>query len=388
MTSRLRIIVTGLIGQYPLGGVAWDYLHYLLGLTQLGHDVYYIENTGMWPFDPVAGGLTEDSQFTVNYLAGLMRRFGFADRWAYCFPWRDQWFGLAERERDRVIGSADLLLNVSGSLERPETYRRVKRMVYIDTDPLFTQVKLAQGQAYFRAQVDAHDRHFSFGERLSPVVPVTGHRWRPTRQPIVLAEWPVATAAPRDVMTTVMNWTSYKPVRYGGQEFGQKDVEFERFIDLPAQVAPTRLELAVNAGKVRATPRARLARKGWLVVDPLRVCPDIDSYRGYIAASKAEWSVAKHAYVAGRTGWFSCRSACYLASGRPVIAQDTGYSAVLPTGVGLLAFASPAAAVDAIRAVESNYARHARAARELAETYFDAAAVLGKLLEEALDGDA
>lgn len=387
MSSRLRIIVTGLIGQYPLGGVTWDYLQYLLGLEQLGHEVYYFEDTGTWPFNPISGGLAEDCDFTVAYLAGIMRRFGFHDRWAYRFPWQDQWFGLAERERHAVVNSADLLINVSGSLERPADYRHVGRLAYIDTDPLFTQVKLAQGQTYFRAQVDAHDRHFSFGERLSAVVPDTGHNWRPTRQPIVLSQWPVARQSPRDVMTTVMNWTSYKPVEYGGQTFGQKDVEFSRFIDLPALVAPVELELAVNAGKVRATPRALLARKGWRVVDPLEVCPDIDRYRDYVASSKAEWSVAKHAYVAGRTGWFSCRSACYLASGRPVIVQDTGFSAVLPTGEGLMPFSTPEESVSAIQGVVASYARHAAAARGLAESYFDANTVLGTLLQQALAND-
>lgn len=379
--------MTGLIGQYPLGGVTWDYLQYLLGLAELGHEVYYLEDTGMWPFNPIAGGLAEDSDYTVAYLTGIMRRFGFHDRWAYRFPWQDQWFGLPERERNAVINSADLLINVSGSLERPAAYRQVRRLAYIDTDPLFTQVKLAQGQTYFQAQVDAHDRQFSFGERLSPLVPDTGHDWRPTRQPIVLSQWPVARSTPREVITTVMNWTSYKSVAYGGQTFGQKDIEFARFIDLPARVAPIQLELAVNTGKVRATPRALLARNGWRVVDPLDACPDVDRYRAYIASSQAEWSVAKHAYVAGSTGWFSCRSACYLASGRPVIVQDTGFSAVLPTGEGLLSFTTPEEAVTAIQTVMSSYARHATAARELAESHFDANVVLGGLLQEALGKD-
>lgn len=388
MSSRLRIIVTGLIAQYPLGGVTWDYLQYLLGLARLGHDVYYLEDTGMWPYDPIAGGLAEDSEFTVTYLAGIMRRFGFADRWTYRFPWQDQWFGLSASARNEMVATADLLVNVSGSLENPGAYRKVPRLAYIDTDPLFTQVKLAQGQTYFRAQVDAHDRHFSFGECQSPIVPATGHRWRPTRQPIVLAEWPVRPATPRQVFTTVMNWTSYKPVRYGGATFGQKDIEFARFLDLPARVAPVQLELAVNAGKVRATPRALLARKGWQVVDPLQVCPDVDSYREYIATSQAEWSVAKHAYVAANTGWFSCRSACYLASGRPAIVQDTGFSAVLPTGTGLLAFTSLEEAIAAIEAVGVDYARHSRAARELADAHFDSDAVLDRLVRIALsNGD-
>ena len=383
MLSKLRIIVTGLIAQYPLGGVTWDYFQYVLGLAQLGHEVYYVEDTGQWPYNPVEGGLGKDCAFNVDYLAGLMSRYGLAEQWAYRFPWQSQWFGLSEAKRREVIQSADLLINISGTLERPEEYRQVRRLAYIDSDPVFTQVKLARGQLDFRKWIDTHDVQFSFGERLSPAVPDTGHRWRPTRQPIVLSEWHPETSY-REVFTTVMNWTSYKPVVYGNQSYGQKDVEFMRFRELPSLVAPTRLEIAVNTGKTRRTPRQLLAHKGWHVVDPAEVCPDLDTYRQYIESSKAEWSVAKNGYVLGQPGWFSCRSACYLAAGRPVAVQDTGFSAVLPVGEGLLTFRTLEEAVAAIKEIEANYARHAKAARALAVEYFDAAKVLTQLIDEAL----
>ena len=379
----MRIIVTGLIAQYPLGGVTWDYLQYVLGLSRLGHDVYYLEDTGQWPYNPDEGGISKGCEFNVEYLAGLMARFGFGDRWAYRFPWQSRWFGLPDRERADVIRSADLLINVSGVLERPRDYRQVRRLAYIDSDPVFTQVKLAGGQADFRHLVDAHDIHFSFGEDLSGTIPGTGHRWRPTRQPIVLAEW--RPHAPyREAFTTVMNWTSYKPVVHNGQTYGQKDVEFRRFLDLPARVAPTTLEIAVNDGRTRHTPRELLTHKGWLVLDPAVVCPDLEGYRRYIESSKAEWSVAKNGYVVGQPGWFSCRSACYLAAGRPVVVQDTGFGRRLPVGEGLLPFTTMADAVAAIRDVEANYARHARAARRIAEEYFDADKVLTRLVDEAM----
>jgi hypothetical protein len=232
--------------------------------------------------------------------------------------------------------------------------------------------------------VDLHDVHFSFGECLSTAVPVTGHHWRPTRQPIVLSEWRPTTPY-REVFTTVMNWTSYKPVVYGNQSYGQKDLEFMRFRELPNLVAPTVLEIAVNAGKTRRTPRQLLAHRGWRVVDPAEVCPDLDTYRQYIESSKAEWSVAKNGYVLGQPGWFSCRSACYLAAGRPVAVQDTGFSAVLPVGNGLLAFRTVEEAVAAIKDIETNYARHAKAAREFAAAYFDADKVLARLIDAALN---
>jgi hypothetical protein len=321
--------------------------------------------------------------FNLRYLVEVLSRFGLADKWAYRFPWHSQWFGLPDEERQAVIRSADLLINISGVLAYPEEYRQVQRLVYIDSDPVFTQVKLARGQADFRKLVDVHDIHFSFGEYLSHAVPETGHRWRPTRQPIVLSEWHAATPH-REVFTTVMNWTSSNPVEYKGQTYGQKDVEFNRFLDLPSMTAPTVLEIAVNLGKTRRTPHELLAHKGWQVVDPQEVCPDLDSYRRYIESSKAEWSVAKNGYVLGQPGWFSCRSACYLAAGRPVIVQDTGFGAVLPVGEGLLSFTTIAEAVAAIREVEAHYERHAKTARAIAEAYFDSNKVLTRLIDEAM----
>jgi hypothetical protein len=383
MASQLRIIVTGLIAQYPLGGVTWDYLQYVLGLARLGHDVYYLEDTGQWPYHPLEGGVSDTCSFNVDYLNQVMSRFGLAEKWAYRFPWQSQWFGLPDGKRKEVIQSSDLLINVSGTLSNPEEYRSVTRLAYLDSDPVFTQIKLARGQADFRRLVDSHDVQFSFGERLAAPVPATGHRWRPTRQPIVLSEWRPETRR-RNTFTTVMNWTSYNPVTYEGQTYGQKDVEFKRFLDLPEMVAPIPLEVAVNAGKTRRTPRDLLAHRGWRVVDPAEVCHDLGSYRDYIESSMAEWSVAKNGYVLGQTGWFSCRSACYLAAGRPAVVQETGFSALFPVGEGLLPFSQIEEAAAAIGEVVANYARHAKAARAIAEEYFDSDKVLTRLIDEAL----
>jgi hypothetical protein len=270
MIEKLRVIVTGLIAQYPLGGVTWDYFQYVLGLARLGHDVYYLEDTGQWPYNPLEGGIAKGGEFNATYLGALMDRFGLGERWAYRFPWQSQWFGLSDGKRKEICESADLLINVSGVLQNPWDYRRVRRLVYIDSDPVFTQIKLARGQADFRKMVDAHDVHFSFGESFSESTPATGHHWRPTRQPVVLSEWQPA-AIYRDVFTTVMNWTSYKAIEYGGKTYGQKDSEFKRFLDLPALVAPTVLELAINEGKTQRTPHRLLAHKGWRLADPALV---------------------------------------------------------------------------------------------------------------------
>lgn len=413
MRSKLRIIVTGLIAQHPhLGGVTWDYIQYVLGLIRLGHDVYYFEDSGQWPYNLDGGPsgndwVAYDCSRNVEQLMKVMSRFGLADKWAYRFPIKPRWYGLSATARKEVIATADLLLNVSGTLKRPKDYRQVQRLVYIDSDPVFTQIKLKlpRGQIKFHKRLDTHDVYFSFGECLSNGVPVTGHNWKATRTPIVLSEWQ-QSAPPRDAFTTVMSWTSYKPLRYGGQIYGQKDLEFNRFLELPSKVRPIALEVALNntqhvdwqtnarslppsvlefvQDRPQWKPSDLLTHMGWRVVDPLQVCPDFESYRRYIASSKAEWSVAKNGYVLGQSGWFSCRSACYLAAGRPVVVQDTGFGKVLPVGEGILSFKTIEEAVAAIREVQSNYARHAKAARVIAEEYFDSDRVLRRLIDEAM----
>jgi hypothetical protein len=381
---RLRIIVTGIIAQYPLGGLTWHYLQYLLGLKCLGHDVYYLEDTGGWPYNPEEGGVGRDCAYNVKYLAETLSRWGFARNWMYRFAGEDQWFGLGEAERVAVFKSADLLLNVSGTVNRPVDYRDVRRLAYIDTDPVFTQLRLALRQENWWDRIRAHDVHFSFGECIADSLPRCGIDWQPTRQPVVMREWHPATPR-REAFTTVMNWTSYDSVTYQGVVFGQKNVEFERFIELPGRVHPTRMEIAVAPGRDDRAPRELLAAKGWCVVDPAAVCPDLDRYRNYIEASKGEWSVAKNAYVRGRSGWFSERSACYLASGRPVAVQETGFSAVLPVGEGLLSFTNLEEAVARIREIEVDYARHARAARGIAEEFFHSDKVLTRLIDKAMN---
>jgi hypothetical protein len=386
--SRLRIIVTGLIAQYPLGGVTWDYVQYAAGLARLGHDVFYVEDTGQWPYNPAQDGLTDDPSYNIGVLAEVMRRFDLGERWAYRFPRTGAWFGMTEARRTEVVRSADLLVNISGTLARPDEYRGARKLAYIDTDPVFTQVKIARGQEDLRRTVDQHDVHFSFGERIGAFEPSTGHAWHPTRQPVLLDEWATGDAPSHGAFTTVMNWTSYNAVEFRGETYGQKDQEFRKFVDLPAAVSPAIMELAVNAGRTKRTPHDLLMHRGWRIVSPSEVCADLDGYRAYIQSSHAEWSVAKQAYVAGGSGWFSCRSACYLAAGRPVVVQDTSFSPPIPAGEGVVAFSSLDEAAAGIRDVVSRYERHARVARDIAETYFDARRVLSTVVETAMAGKA
>jgi hypothetical protein len=274
-------------------------------------------------------------------------------------------------------------------------------MAYLDSDPVFTQAKLARGERKFTARVLAHDVHFSFGECLSSaIIPATPYKWLPTRQPIVLAEWPQSPAR-RNVLTTVMSWTSYPPVSHAGRTYSQKDVEFLRLIELPGVVQDLdlQLEVALNdtehldwetngtVGRSGRSVSNTLKAAGWRVVAAEETCGSLESYQDYIATSMGEWSVAKNGYVVGRCGWFSCRSACYLASGKPVVLQDTGFGSILPIGYGLLTFANLHEAAAAVRDVAASYPRHAKAAREIAEAYFDSDKVLRHLIDVAMSAE-
>lgn len=381
----MRIVVTGYIGQYPLGGVTWDYFQYVLGLDRLGHEVYYIEDTGQWPYNPQEGGISTSCDFNLGYLSKVFGRFGLGRQWAYYFPWQDQWFGLSYAERKAVLSSADLLINISGSLGRPQDYRMIPRMVYIDSDPVFTQLKIARGQEDLQRAIALHDVHFSFGEKLGDRLPPTEFNWLPTRQPIVLSEWKELDSTREATFTTVMNWTSYKPIVYQGRTYGQKDMEFEKFLNLPKEVAPIEIELAINEGKTRKTPHELLRRHGWKTVNPDRVCFDLDSYREYLSTSAGEWSVAKNGYVEGSPGWFSCRSACYLAAGRPVVVQDTGFAEVIPTGRGIVTFSVLQEAVEGLYETMGNYSLHSKAAKNIAAEFFDSEKILSNLISRAFE---
>jgi len=220
----MRIIVTGLVGQYAFGGVAWDYLQFVEGFRQLGHDVFYLEDTEMWPYDPVKNTISEDCTYNVNYLRGVMEKLGLASRWIYRSAPDASYHGHTAAEAKEICSTADLYLNVSGcGWLRPE-YVAIPCKVFLDSDPMFTQVALASGQQGVIERIRAHDRHFTFAENIGAPdcrVPDAGFHWIPTRQPIVLDWWDAGVESPRDVFTTVMNWVSYKSCEYNGETWGQ-----------------------------------------------------------------------------------------------------------------------------------------------------------------------
>ena len=388
----MRILVTGLIGQYAFGGVTWDYLQYVLGFQKLGHEVWYLEDTATWAYDPIKQEPSADCSYNVNYLSRIMREFGLGDHWIYRNEADGSYHGVSDVQlAEKIIKESDVLANVSGACWLREVTASIPHKLFLDGDPMFTHIGLALGtKKDYVDRVKAHNHHFSFGLNIGEkkcLVPTAGLKWKPTVQPIVLEYWQCKGEDQKHpahgAFTTVMNWASYKPQEFNGESYGQKDMEFLRFMDLPKQVNSERMVIAMGQGIGQKRPTAELEAKGWKILEPDEVLPDYETYRTFLQNSKAEWSIAKNGYVKSWSGWFSCRSACYLAVGRPVVVQDTGWSEHLPSGQGVFKFNTMEEAVEGIKEVSANYAKHSRAAREFAEKYFEAGKVCQQLLEEA-----
>jgi len=385
----MRIVVTGLIAQYAFGGVTWDYIQYVLGFRALGHDVWYLEDSANWAYDPVNQTLSADCSHNVSYLERIMRKFDMGDRWIYRNEADGAYHGVAgEAEAEKILASTDVMANVSGACWLRPVTAAVKTKLFLDGDPMFTQTKLNATKPEYLERIMAHDRHYSFGLNIGHPgckVPTAGLQWRPTVQPVALDFWKPsgladAGSVSNGAWTTVMNWASYKPEEFEGETYGQKDLEFLRFMDLPSHTKE-RFVLAMGQGPGKNRPTERLESLGWKIIEPDDHIPDYSSYHDFLSNSKAEWSIAKNGYVKSNSGWFSCRSACYLAAGKPVVVQDTGWSEHLPSGEGALAFNSMDEAVGGIEEVSRNYDHHSRAARAYAEKHFDAAKVCAELLE-------
>jgi hypothetical protein len=381
--GRLRVIVLGYVVRGPIGGLAWHHLQYALGLARLGHDVWFVEDSDDYPgcYDPARGVMDRDPTYGLAFADRAFARLGLGERWAYHDAHAGSWHGPAASHARAAVEGADLLLNLSGMNPLREWGERVPRRALVDTDPVFTQIRhLSDPDA--RARAARHTHFFTFGENVGQVgctMPDDGLAWRPTRQPVVLDAWPVTPGPAGGAFTTVMQWESYAARQHAGRRYGMKAESFADYLDLPARTGE-RLELAVGS---ESAPRAMLAERGWRVRDPLAPTRDPWTYQEYLAGSKGEFGVAKHGYVAARTGWFSERTAAYLASGRPAVVQDTGFTRWLDAGAGVLPFTSPDEARDALARAAGDYARHCRAAREVAAEYFDARAVLPALLAAA-----
>lgn len=381
----LRVVVLGYIVRGPMGGLAWHHLQYAAGLDQLGHDVLFVEDSDDYPACVHLDGRSLDTNPDegLAFARRAFDRLGLGERWAYHNAHAHRWHGPAAERAETFCQSADIVLNVSCVNPVRTWWAQAPVRVLIDTDPVFVQVRHLHsdvGQAY----AAAHNAFFTFAEKFGQpdcTVPDDGLPWQPTRQPVVLDAWPVEPAPANAPFTTIMQWDSYRNVEHAGVMYGMKSHSFGPYTDLPQRTdAP--LELAI--GGASKAPRQKLEAAGWRVSNPIDFTRDPWDYQRYIGDSAGEFSVAKHGYVISRSGWFSERSANYLAAGRPVVVQDTGFSDVLPTGEGLLTFNNLDEAAEMLDRVQRDSARHAAAARRIAEACFDARKVLAHLLEQAV----
>lgn len=369
---RGRIAIAGAVAQKPgAAGHAWQFLQYLLGFRRLGYEVLLL--------DRLAG--SESSQRAgATWLAGVMREAGLREAWSLDLGGGSH-AGVPRRDALRFLASADFVLNVMGFLTDPELLAAARRRVFLDTDPGFPQMWRELGLADVFA---GHDVHVTIGERIGEpdcAVPDAGIRWLTTPQPVVLDEWPRWPSGDGSRFTSVASWRgAYGPIDYAGHTYGLRVHQFRRFADVPRR-AGGEFELALDIHLADAADAERLRGGGWKLVKPAAVASTVGGYRRYLQGSDAELMVAKGMYVDSRSGWISERSLCYLASGRPVLAQDTGFTDLYRVGEGLLAFSTVEQALAGIEAIRADPVRHGAAARAIAEEHFGSDRVLGRLIE-------
>jgi len=379
-------VVSGaLANKYGNGGGAWERLSWATGLRRLGLDVHFVEQIAPGACVDASGAVTSFADsINLAWFRSVTRWFGLADRSTLVCDGGEQCAGLPWRRLLEVAASAELLVNLSGHLTLAPVLDRVRRKAYVDVDPGFTQFWHAAGNPGPR--LAGHDFYFTIGENIGTPdcpVPTGGIPWRPTRQPVVLEQWPVGQtgmSAPR--FTTVASWRGpYGPVTFGGRTYGLKVHEFRKLLELPRRCRQS-FEVALDIHPADEKDLTALRANGWRVVDPRAVAGDPAAFHRYVQGSSAEFSVAQGIYVDTNSGWFSDRTVRYLASGKPALVQDTGFGRNLPVGEGLLAFQALDEAADGAERIARDYDRHCRAARAIAEEHFDSGKVLGRLLRE------
>jgi hypothetical protein len=356
------------------------------GLRRLGHEVTYMEVTSAWPYDPVRQARVCDSTYALAYLARVVARFGFSDHWAYRRSYLDHaWFGRSKAQAEDLLLQADAVLNVAGATYLAKEGLKIGHPVYFGTDPVRHELEFALDTADVRAFINEHAACVTYGENIGqpacPIPPLPRLCSR-TRQPVLLDFWETGPPV-RSAFTTVCNWRQVgHDVNYQGEcYYWSKHHEFLKIIDLPQRISQP-VELAMPLNTLSAEDRDLLESHGWQLANAHAFTTDPWDYRDYVCQSCGEFTVAKDQNVRLRSGWFSERDACYLAAGRPVITQDTGFSTVLPTGEGLFAFNTLDDIVVAFEAIQADYARHSRAARGIAEDYFRAETVLAKVIAD------
>jgi hypothetical protein len=388
MKDRPLLVVLGMMGRCPFGGQTWLYLNWLSGLMKNGCEVYYVEDDATWPYDPGVNAITDDPSYAVDYLQRTLARIGLGERWAYRALYRgaDACYGLTRARLTALYRDCDALLNVCGATVLNDDHRRARRRVYVETDPVTNQLELANGKQKTAAVLDEHDTIVTYGEHYGAPdcgVPLVGpYKYLKTRQPVDIELWQMAFDERAPHYTTIGNWkqNGHDAVWNGQTYYWSKHHEFLKFVDLPRRCGRASFELCLNIDA--EADRALLLERGWRLSSPLTMSLDPWGYQDFFRSSRAEWTVAKDQNVRLQSGWFSERDACYLASGKPVIAQSTGFEHYLPTGKGLFAFRTIEDVVAAVAIIESDYASACRAARALAEESLEAGRVCRKFLED------
>jgi hypothetical protein len=387
--KRKKLVVMGFMGSCPIAGVIWQHIHYIVGLQRLGHDVYYIEDSARLPYNPETFEVNNEFDYAAQLLDRLSREFDFKGRWSFCARYlpKNPTVGLPLTRIRRLYREADAILNICGTQEFNPDLLQSDRILYVESDPALEQIKIDQGVKSTIKYLKRHHALFTFGENVGTEkfpVPSHGFKWLPTRQPVVTDLWKTnRRPAPSAVFTSIANWSTsgLKDINWRGQKYlWSKSREFMRFVAAPKKCGET-FELATDIRDPKT--RGRFERNHWRFTSPLQLSVDYWSYRDYIRRSKGEFTVAKDQYVRLHTGWFSDRSASYLAAGRPVITQETGFTGNYGGGAGLLAFNSLGEIVEAVKMINADHARHAKAARNIAREVFEAETVLGSLLERA-----
>lgn len=380
---KLKIVVGGYAVGFPLGGQVWMMMHFMRGLANLGHDVVFVEDSSDWamPFDPNKGYATANSTHGRAVLAHALEKIGLADRWAYHSVFEEKHYGIPQEDLDRYCADADLFLNISGVIPLRDSFMKPKVRAIIDTDPIFIQSKIAN-DPWTRDYFTSHDVFFTLGHNIpsgSTGVPLSGIEYVPFRVPVVLDLWKEVDS-PGSGFTTIGSWDAQgRDIVHDGKELSWRKCEkYERIIDLPSKLPGVELDLTMSGMKEDAK---RFAAHGWVTKNALDISKDIDAYHDYIVNSTAEFTVAKEQNIQLKSGWFSDRSATYLAAGRPVIVEDTGFGTYLPVGEGLVTFDGVDNAKAAIEDVLGNYARHREGARRIAREYFDSDLVLTGMLK-------
>jgi glycosyltransferase involved in cell wall biosynthesis len=387
--KRKRIVVMGFMGGMPIAGVIWQHIHYIVGLQRLGHDVYYIEDSARIPYNAQTFDTSNDYTYAAQVLARLANEFGFENRWAFCARYlpKKPTAGLRFTKIQQLYLEADAILNICGTQEFNEDLLKSDSILYIESDPGVEQIKVDKK---IRSTIDYLGQHralFTFGENVGSdrfPVPLHGLKWLPTRQPVVSDLWktiraPAATA----VFTSIANWSTsgLKDIEWCGEKYlWSKSREFLRFVAAPKR-SDEPFELATDIKDDKT--RDKFLRNGWRFRGPHEMSVDYWQYRDYIRRSKGEFTVAKDQYVRLRTGWFSDRSACYLAAGRPVITQQTGFTDHYGNNGGLFAFKSLGEIAAAVREINADYKKHSRAARAFAREFFEAEKVVHAILDRA-----